>query len=81
VIVPAVIEEVDAIIEGSADDLRRLCLAGIANVIAAEADDRNLLARMAKRPAGNAATRGDSRSWFSSSLVERAFQARVCAMQ
>ncbi len=53
VVVPAVVHEVDAIVHGRADDLDAFGLAGIANVIPAEADHRNLLQCVTQRSRRN----------------------------
>ena len=54
VIVPAVVEEIDAGIERRADDVNALLLIGLhADVVAAEAHNRNFLAGTAKRTARN----------------------------
>src|ERR1700686_1753844 len=54
VIVPAVVEEVDAGIECRADDANAVLLIGLhADVVAPEAQNRNFLAGTAKRTARN----------------------------
>src|SRR5258706_7557576 len=55
IVVPAVVEEIDATVEGRADDFDALLFVGLhADVIAAETDEGNALAGTAELAIGNA---------------------------
>ena len=71
VVVPAVVEEVDAVVERGADDADALLLVLLhADVISAEADHGNFLARAAQRAGGDRAGLG-----VSTILIERGGQS------